>query len=333
MLRPERILYVERELIKEAARNKEFLAALAFCVMVKANYSNSRVYKWNWKALIKLCHCNLNRIKQATREAFDNNLIRFEGESLVCNSFRRTKGARCAVLHIRYDDYGSPYIYIKSNLKETKKQKIQTISDIEDVILSIGLLHGIGGYIHTLDTWLRNETELKKLRQIADINRGVTRKCYDIVNYEDPATMPSKRGYCLDKILNNIFNNSISKYKLRQLISTARKSGILKVWKNYYKFAEFECDEYGSYQRPRDMKRVVINHKTRQTAKRNGAIYIDKHKSNIDKVVYYRRMANGYLCTADYSHYKKNWKLINNEASEKERRICIRQKRKDKNAA
>lgn len=313
MQESERKLHIEWELIDKAARDKDFLAALAFCIITKANYNNSKIYHWTWKKLIGLCHCNLNRIKKATREAFDNGLIYEEGKGLVCSTFRKTKGAKCAVLHINYDDNGSPYVYIKSNYKKSKrKAKAQTISDIEDVILSLGLLHGIGAYSNTLNTWLRNVNERKKLQQIADVNRGVWRDNYDIIDYSDQSSDPFKRGYSLDKILKNVFKNSISLYKLSKLIKSMRKNGILKVWNNYYKFAEFNYDEDGRIDRGLNFKQVTINHQTNQVAKRRS-IYIEKTKSNEDRVIYYRRMANGYMCTADYSHFKKNWKLINSK--------------------
>ena len=311
----ERKLHIEWELLDKAAKNKDLLAAVAFCIIAKATYKNSKIYHWSWKKLIKLCHCNLTRIKKTTREAFDNGLIRFEGpgdRGIVCNTFRKTKGARCAVLHIGQNDDGTPYVYIKSNHKKAKAER-QTISDIENVILSLALLHGIGAYNNTLNTWLRNANEQKKLRQIADVNRGVRRVNYDIIDYKDPSTNPFERGYGLNKILNNVFDNSISLYKLTQLIKKMRKTGVLKVWSNYYKFACFKCDEYGGYERPKDMKVVTINHQTKAKANRKNSIFIEKHRSNEAEAVYFRRMANGYMCTADYSHFKKNWKMINNK--------------------
>jgi len=302
----ERYLFISPKYIHIAATNKNFCNALAFVISIKAAHTNSMLLNYSWKSITKLLHCNMYKAREVRDNALDYGLIRLEGktggEHIVANKLTDKRKERCVKFHVHYNEDGSFHIYIKANGHNKTKFEQQTLSDISDVIREAAFLKFADGYNHKLNIWQRNVIEHKALCQYLDISKGrdIRGKNYDI--NKNGKTNPSNRGYSQEKIVNNVFNNTISVYQLRKLIAKMKKEKLLRIEHHHIEQIRYDMDAPAS-----DIDDFRFLDERTKTYRYDIVCFRQRYE---EEAVYIRKLADSYRGTADYSKWHKDWKLI-----------------------
>ena len=302
-----RLIYIPKGIIRQAARDNEFLDALSLCLLIKSQHSNSMLLDFSLRKIMSLCGCNGKKAKEIWQMACRCELVTMDESNrhVIAKTFRNGKRQGCIQFTVHQTPYGNR-ICLKDCGK--RKQNKQTISEVRDTVLTAALLIGIDGYNHTINTCIKSVNYRKTEEHFSDISSGVRKKNYDVkTSGRDTAANPLKRGYSYKSMLRNIYNDSISKYKMVKLIKEAYADGLIDTWENKYMLMKRDMETC----EPLDIHDffVTINHETgEKKCQYKKSITAKQCKKSI---VYYHHLANGYQNTAGVSCYKKNWKLIN----------------------
>lgn len=302
-------IYIPKSLIRQAARDNEFLDVLALCLMIKVSHANSMLLNFSLRKIMSLCGCNGKRAKELWIEACRTDMVYMVSQKhVIARSFRTKEKQSCIRFSVRRDVDGNRRVFLESNETRNNETGKQTISEIRNIILTAALLDGIRGYNHTINTCIKSASYKDTERHYDSVRSGVWNKNYDTESSKgDTAANPLKRGYSYDAILRNVYNNSISKYKLTTLVKKAVECGLLKTWENKYVLMEVSMDD-GEPLNIYDFF-VTIDHKTGKKKNQYKKSITPKQCKGCIK--YYHHLANGYQLTSSVSCNKKNWNLIN----------------------
>ncbi len=66
-----RSVSIDYDTTQQAFQSPTTLDALTFCLILKANYTNSALYQWSYRKVMSLCHCNYAKAKQIVATAIE----------------------------------------------------------------------------------------------------------------------------------------------------------------------------------------------------------------------------------------------------------------------
>ena len=70
-----RLIYIPKGIIRQAARDNEFLDALSLCLLIKSQHSNSMLLDFSLRKIMSLCGCNGKKAKEIWQMACRCELV------------------------------------------------------------------------------------------------------------------------------------------------------------------------------------------------------------------------------------------------------------------
>ena len=324
----DRALNISKSHIIRAAQDKNYLEALAFTIMIKAQHVNSMLLNTSQKEIMRLCKCSGNTAKTLKNAALNAGLVEQTKTlytHLVAPQLSREKDKeRVEQFWIHKCETGV-CLYIKSNTHNKKKYEAQTISDVKNLILADAILIGIGKHNNSLNTWLRN------------VNRSNSDGIWMQGKYVlpkrngEPTLDWRNRGYGRKKMLDVFFDKEIGMHKLRTLIGFLKKEKLIKSRKNIVPLEKFDQDHcfvdlddpwnFGFDAETRKRFRIKNFFDDYKNKKFNPAANIrlnrDVTSAKKGELMRCAKFADSYEITAGHSRWTKNWKARNKKQKQK----------------
>lgn len=226
-------LYLIRKVTKEDTADS--LRALAFALMIKANFVSSTFKEATATNLMSFFHLKHHTLKQALNKALELGFVEYEyrtdKKGVTHKNLKATPfnydGYNTVKLRIADTAFGRA-MFINTHLKDlyTKYQNstsYQSINDVMDLLVKVQVLTLMKAHNKALDCVLRqaclklSENYGEKLYRSAKTFPQYVR-LYRMMQNETPyEDTPLNRGYSIDKMLSH-FGAYLTRYKLSKLL-------------------------------------------------------------------------------------------------------------------
>ena len=233
--------------VTSAMANEAMFNALALCVMIKIQNDNSAIFNFSLNKLTKIAHTNFGNTKEYLGYAMEFGLIDIKTvhhkngsfhQDLFVKKFTHNK-KKCAILHIIKGK--RPFAYFlseseKKNNKIKKAKKIQTLSDIKDIILKIFVSSKAGSFYDA-----RNRTDVgygvsdKKLDRLSKSIKAADIRSHNHINQLFSKNRPYKEGeidlhicgLSYQTIADWITGGFVSRFKIARIVKLMVKEGLI----------------------------------------------------------------------------------------------------------
>lgn len=229
---------IPMSLIEKATlkNTQDSLRALAFAIMIKANFVSSVFKDADTVSLMSYFHLKHSTLKSALDNAINMGLVRFtfrvDSKGVKHKDLMAIKFYKNDITTVKLNVCDSAYgrhIYIHTNLKDLHKQKqdstsFQSINDVMDLLLTVKTLSLLKWHNKRFDCQLRQSVLEHYPDNGEKLYRGAKTLAQYVHLYRDIQNkIPIGEinelncGYSIDKMLTH-FGTFVNRYKLRKLL-------------------------------------------------------------------------------------------------------------------
>lgn len=243
----DRILKVSWQQILESMKDEAVLNANTLAVMIKIQNPNSLICKFSLNKLVKVAHTNFKTAKESLETAVKLGLIEIrevknkKGEvhqDLFVKPFVH-KHSRCAILQISDTNTTKAYLYSENNKKNwsaKNSKKVQTFSDVRDLLLEIYLSSKIDSYYNAKNRSQVGGVAESKVKHVQKYMKCADLREHNFVNrlynknrpYNEDEVDLSNCGLSLQTLSNWITGGFASRFKISRLIKKMKKAGLIR---------------------------------------------------------------------------------------------------------
>jgi len=309
--------------LNKAVESERNLNALTLSVIIKMNYTNSVMYDFSIRKLMRTCHCNYAKAKEILEDGLSSGLVYIDGNHLRARKISRG-GRKNAMLHIVHKE-GGPQIFLKRDNSDLIR-RLHYSSDIEDEWEKERKLEQMTEYLCDADRYLQFRSDGKKqtFRDIHDVilklsilhqlrnwrkmfvtfNRKYGKKEHSRVNEKGMESIDYlNAGISYQAIADRHDGIKLSRYQISRLVKSLIESGLITSKKSITKFLDFDYEIEHEQLTHEDF--IVPNPRLMKHVYMGGHVYLGKGK-NYSK--FYRRMGNIYGVHDDVWRYKKGYR-------------------------